>query len=258
MPVEYTPAAMASTLTTADVGRSVLRAPVSSARWRERSFFTGIPIAMAVAVFVGFSPTYFLKTAYGTPALAPLYHFHGFLFSLWMVLLVAQPAFVAARRITLHRRLGKVGGALAAVMVLTALAVAIDMGRRGAAPPGVPVLSFLAVPLATVIVFPALIGAALAWRRQPETHKRLMLIGTLELVPAGIGRWPGLATAGPFAYFGLTDLFLVAIVLFDLATRGRPQPATIWGGMFLVGSQVLRIVISGTGPWLAFAGWLIA
>jgi hypothetical protein len=257
MSVEYIPAAMASTLTTADVGGSALRAPVSSARWQQRLFFTAIPIAMAVAVFVGFAPTYYLKTAYRTPALAPLFHLHGFLFSLWIVLLVAQPALVAARRINLHRRLGIVGGVLAAAMVPTALAVAVDMARRGAAPPGVPPLSFLAVPLATVIVFPALIGAALAWRRQPEMHKRLMLIGTLELVPAGVARWPGLITAGPLAYFGLTDLFLVAIVLFDVATRGRPHPATIWGGLFLVASQVLRIVISGTGPWLAFAGWLI-
>ena len=126
---------------------------------------------MAVAVFVGFAPTYYLKTAYGTAALSPLYHVHGFLFSLWMVLLIAQAALVAARRINLHRRLGIVGGVLATVMVPTALAVAIDLGRRGAAPPGVPPLSFLAVPLATVIVFPALVGAALAWRRQPETHK---------------------------------------------------------------------------------------
>ena len=158
MSVEYTPAAMASTLTTTDVGGSMLRAPVSSARWQQRLFFTGIPIAMGVAVFVGFAPTYYLKTAYGTPALAPLYHLHGFLFSLWIVLLVAQPALVAARHINLHRRLGTVGGVLAAAMVPTALAVAVDMGRRGAAPPGVP----------------------------PEMHKRLMLIGRLELLPAGV------------------------------------------------------------------------
>ena len=251
------PHSMASPLTTADVRGSVRRAPVNSARWQQRVFFTSMPVAMAVAVFVGFAPTYYLKTTYGTPALTPLYHFHGLLFSLWMVLLIAQPALVATRRINLHRRLGTAGGVLAAVMVLTALAVAVDLGRRGAAPPGVPPLSFLAVPLATVIVFPALIGAALAWRHQPEMHKRLMLIGTLELVPAGIARWPGLAAGGPLAYFGLTDLFLIAMLLFDFATRGRPHPATIWGGLFLVASQVLRIVISGTGPWLAFAGWLV-
>jgi hypothetical protein len=174
-----------------------------------------------------------------------------------MALLIVQPALVAARRTDLHRRIGAVGGIWAGVMMMTALVVSMDVGRRGVAPPGVNPLSFLAVPLATVVVFPALVGAALVWRRQPEAHKRLMLIGTLELVPAGFGRWPGLSGAGPVGYFGLTDVFLLAIVVFDLATRGRVHPATVWGGLFLVASQVLRVMISGTGPWLAFAAWLV-
>jgi hypothetical protein len=212
---------------------------------------------MAVAVVVGFAPTYYLKAAYGTPPLAPLYHVHGLVFSLWMALLIAQPALVSLGRTDVHRRVGLFGAALAALMVPLALAVSIDLGRRGAAPPGIPPLSFLIVPMATVIVFPALIGAAFAWRRRPDTHKRLMLIGTLELVPAGIARWPGLAMAGPVAYFGFTDVFLLGMIGFDLVTRRRVHPATIWGGLFLVSSQVLRIAISGTDTWLAVARWLV-
>jgi hypothetical protein len=76
-------------------------------------------------------------------------------------------------------------------------------------------------------------------------------------VAAGFGRWPGLGAAGPLAYFGLTDLFLVAMIAFDLATRGRPHRATMWGGLFLVSSQVVRIAVSGTAPWLTFAAWLV-
>ncbi len=231
----------------------------SSSRWRrERAFFGMLPVAMAAAVVVGFAPTYYLKAAYGTPPLAALYHLHGLVFSMWLALLIAQPALVALRRTDIHRRIGVAGGVIAAAMVPLALAVSLDLGRRGAAPPGVPPLSFLAVPLATVIVFPSLVGAALAWRRRPDTHKRLMLIATLELVPAGIARWPGLAAAGPVAYFGLTDLFLLAMLAFDIATRRRPHPATVWGGLFLVSSQVLRIAISGTDTWLAFAAWLVS
>jgi len=217
-----------------------------------------VPIAAAIAVVVGFAPTYYLKAAYGSPPLRLLYHFHGFLFSTWMALLMIQPALVTVRRTDLHRRIGVFGAALAVMMVPTAFAVSIDLGRRGAAPPGVPPLSFLAVPLATVVVFPVLIGAAFAWRRQPDIHKRLMLIGTLELVPAGIARWPALAMSGPLAYFGLADIALLAMLAFDLSTRGRFHRATIWGGAFLVSSQVLRIMISGTDVWLAFAKWLVS
>ena len=236
--------------------RGVTTAPAST-RSRQRVFYTVMPIAMAVMVFVGFAPTYYLKTAYGTPALTSLYHLHGFLFSMWMLFIIVQPALVAVRRVDVHRKLGTVGGVVAAAMVPAALAVALDLGRRGAAPPGVPPLSFLLVPLATVIVFPVLIGAALYWRRYAETHKRLMLLGTLELVPAGVARWAAFAPYGPLAYFGITDLFIVAMAVFDVKTRGRVHPATLWGGLFLIGSQVGRIVISGTQPWLSFAGWLV-
>ncbi|MGH9161174.1 MAG: hypothetical protein ACRD2X_14465 [Vicinamibacteraceae bacterium] len=226
--------------------------------WHRHAFYVGLPVAMTIAVFVGFAPTYYLKTAYGTPELAPLYHVHGLLFTCWMLLLISQPALVAARRTDLHRRIGRGGVVLAAMMMVAAFAVTLDLGRRGAAPPGVPPLMFLIVPFSTLIVFPALIGAAFAWRRTPETHKRLMLIGTLELVPAGFGRWPLLAPYGPLAYFGMTDVFLLAILVYDRVTRGRFHPATLWGGGFLVLSQVLRIVLGGTETWQRFARWFVS
>ena len=57
------------------------------------------------------------------------------------------------------------------------------------------------------------------------------------------------------AIFVLPDLFLFALVLFDLMTMGRVHRATIWGGLLLVGSQVLRILVWETEGWLAFARW---
>jgi len=38
--------------------------------------------------------------------------------------------------------------------------------------------------------------------------------------------------------------------------RGRVQPAGLWGGLFLVASQWVRVAISTTGAWLAFARWI--
>jgi hypothetical protein len=61
---------------------------------------------------------------------------------------------------------------------------------------------------------------------------------------------------GPPTFFGLADLFIVALLVYDLSTRGKVHPATIWGGLLIVASQPLRLMISGTPPWLAFASWL--
>jgi hypothetical protein len=64
---------------------------------------------------------------------------------------------------------------------------------------------------------------------------------------------PRLSAGGPLAFFGLTDLYLVPLVIWDLMTRRRLHPATLWGGLALVLSQPLRLVLSGTDGWLAFA-----
>ena len=224
----------------------------SSSRWAtHRAFYTGLSLLMGLAVFVGFSRSYYLKGIYGTPELPTLFHMHGLLFSTWMVFLVVQTGLVASRRTPLHRRLGVAGGLLAAAMTIAAMAMTMDLARRSAAAASIDGLAFTIIPFATVIVFPVLVGIALLYRRQPELHKRLMLIATLELVTAGVARIPGAGSMPLF--FVLTDLGLAAILLYDLVTRGRPHSATVWGGLFLIASQYVRVTAGATAGWIAFA-----
>lgn len=227
----------------------------ATSRWAtHRAFFTGLSLLMVLAVFVGFSRSYYLKELYGTPALPTLFHVHGFLFTTWMAFLVVQTGLVATRRTPLHRRLGVAGGVLAAAMTLAAIAMTMDLARRSAAAPTDAGLAFTIVPFATVIVFPVLVGAALFYRRQPEVHKRLMLIATLELVTAGVARIPGAGSMPLF--FMLTDVGLIAIFLYDVIARGRPHAATVWGGLFLIASQYVRVTAGATAGWIAFARML--
>jgi len=231
---------------------------VVGTRRRTRYFYVGMAIAVAATVFAGFARTYFLKLQYGSPPLDVLRHAHGLVFTSWVLLFLAQTTLVAARRTDIHRRLGIFGAVLAALVIIMGTATAILRAKAGAAPiPGVSPLSFLAIPLFDMVVFAILIGAALYLRRRPETHKRLMTLGTISLMSAPIARLPfELMKAGPPAFFGLTDLFIVVMLVYDLATRRRVHPATIWGGLFILASQPLRLMLSGTPAWLAFAGWL--
>jgi hypothetical protein len=234
---------------------------IVSAR-RRSLFFPGIAIALGLAVFVGFAPTYYLKTLFGTPQLTALLQVHGALFTAWMVLLVAQTSLIANDRVRLHQKLGMAGAMLAVLMVVAGVAVAIAIAQLRIqtgelAPGGMPPLMFMTVPIAGMIVFPGLVGAALWFRRTPDVHKRLMIIATIELATAGIARLPLVETWGPIGFFGVANLFLIALVIFDVKTRGRVHQATAWGGAILVASQPLRLVIGGTEWWQATAAWLV-
>ena len=82
-----------------------------------------------------------------------------------------------------------------------------------------------------------------------------MTLATIALMSAPLAGSRGCFGAGPPAFFGLTDLFIVVMLVYDLATRRRVHPATVWGGLVLVASQPLRLMISGTAAWTAFAAW---
>jgi len=60
------------------------------------------------------------------------------------------------------------------------------------------------------------------------------------------------------AFFVASDLFVAAVWLHDLASLRRLHPASLWGGLFVVLSQPLRLAIAGTGAWLAVARALAA
>ena len=62
--------------------------------------------------------------------------------------------------------------------------------------------------------------------------------------------------AGPPAFFGLTDVFVVVCVLYDLITLKRIHRTTALAGLFIVASQPLRLLLGGTHAWLALAAWL--
>jgi len=231
---------------------------VINRRRRERWFYISMSIAALVTVFAGFAPTYYLRPYFNTAPLMPLLHVHGIVFTSWLVLFLIQTTLVAAHRTDIHRRLGILGGVIATLMILIGTSTAVIRASQGATPvPGVSSLSFLVVPLGDISVFAILVGAGFYYRRRPDVHKRLMLLATVSILAAAIARLPfAIMQAGPPAFFGITDLFVLACILYDLITLKRVHRATALAALLIIASQPLRLMLAGTHVWLAFAGWL--
>jgi len=226
-------------------------------QWKDRAFYTGMSVAVIATIFRGFARSYFLRSQYFSSPLAPIAKVHAAMFLSWTVLFLVQTVLVAQRRTDLHRRLGVVGAVLAGAMVVVGTAIAIVSLRYNFAHGNLGALSFFAIPIGDMVVFPMLVAAALASRRQTEMHKRLMLLATISVLDAAVARWPlAIMAKGPVAFFAVTDLYIVAGVVFDVASRGHAHPAYFWGGLLIIGSQIARLAVRHTAGWIAFARML--
>jgi hypothetical protein len=227
----------------------------------ERAFFLWSAIALAVAVFVGFARSFFLRPLFpGWPAPhEAFFYVHGACFAAWFALLCVQATLITTGRVALHRRVGVAGACLAAVMVVLGTLGGLLAAHRPGGFIGLPIppLAFLIVPLSEMALFAVLVALAIAMRRTPTTHKRLMLIASATLTSAAFARWPVVGTGGPLAFFVAADLFVVALVVFDWRTLGRVHPATAWAGGASIAMQPLSLALSGTAAWLGFAHWAV-
>jgi hypothetical protein len=235
--------------------------PRARPRRSDSVFFPLMAIAMALVVFAGFAPTYYLKYQFNGPPLSLLKMIHGAAFTGWIALLITQTGLIASNRRDIHRKLGVAGAGLAGLMVVLGTMLAIDALRRGFAPPGAPVspAAFFAVPMGDMAAFITMVSLGVINRKRMDYHKRYMLLATAAIIDAAVARIP-LAivqrAALPMAFL-VSDLFILAVVLYDLATKRRVHPATIWSGVILIGSQALRMWIGGTQIWHDFAASLL-
>jgi uncharacterized membrane protein YozB (DUF420 family) len=224
----------------------------------DRLFFTFMGAAVAVTVFAGFARSYYLShwltPPARTPEITPLLHIHAIVFTLWILLQPIQPALIAAGRPTLHRKLGYAGAVLALlVWVLGNLASieAMKVGYKGVGDP----YAFYAITFFSMQAFAIVTALGIIKRNSADTHKRLMLLSSASILEAAVGRLPlqMVVNTAPLSFYLGADLIIIVGMFHDWRTRGRVHPVWIWGGGALVASQVLRVAIMNTEPWLAFA-----
>jgi len=110
--------------------------------------------------------------------------------SAWIALFSSQVLLIAMGRPDLHRRLGKAGFVLLALILVVAVPTVIVATRLGGSHMPGPALPGLALVIALFVEFLTLGSLGLYYRYRSEFHKRLMLLAAFAAMEAGVSRLP--------------------------------------------------------------------
>ena len=126
---------------------------------------------------------------------------------------------------------------------------------------------FLAIPLGDMVLFGGFFGAAIAYRRRPEIHKRLIVLAAVAVMFAAVSRAftnVGVLLGDPAAPLGgePSRLFVwyspvLVAMAHDVLTRRRIHPV-YWIGVAVMTVAFLRVPYSQTEQWHAIARTILA
>jgi hypothetical protein len=214
------------------------------------SFFFAAHVVLLVVVLLGFSPSFYLRSAFHHVTQLPtLLYVHGAVLTVWFLLTVMQGLLIRTQRLRLHRRLGYVAAGYAAVVIVFGTLANLKLISEVDSPAdGENIVVW--GNFFTLVMFAAFVLLAVVFRKRPEAHKRLMLLASMSIVGpalARLPRWPifagGFEAGRNFAIGGLLTMFALLLTN-DVVTRKKPHPAS-WIGMVLILASLAGAVFLG-------------
>src|SRR5215469_16059205 len=217
----------------------------------DKYFYFAMSLLFSVIVVWGFSRTVNENLFHPAIPRPRILWFHAAVFFGWIVFYMFQSVLVRTRNVKWHRFFGWFGAALGAAMVPLGTATAIVMGSFDMYQLHIPDSeSFLIVPFYDMATFGTLLTLAIAWRKKPELHRRLLFIATCLLLDAAFARFDFIFDHSLFLF--CPDVVIGLGVVRDLLVNRRIHR------VYLIALPVL-IVVQGLATliWHSEASWWI-
>ncbi len=202
-------------------------------------FFVGTALVMLGMIAVAFGQSFFVRPWVGSEPLPTYLVAHGIAMTAWYVAFLAQAGFAIAGRIDLHRRVGMAAAALAIAVVVTAVIVNRELVPARLAQGYIVtqedyhrIAGFALDSISSLVPFALLVGFAVALRRRPHAHKRLMFwafvwtLGPALSEARPLGPFLDGLVAPVLPYFPLDYVWLAALLIYDWRSLRRIHPAT--------------------------------
>jgi hypothetical protein len=188
-------------------------------------------------------PKYVTHRTLQFPAILSL---HAVFFISWMLLYVAQTLLVQTNNVRLHKKLGWLGVALAAIIPPLGIATAIVMRR----------FDLHSTTTADIVAFTPCAWLGILLRKRRDWHGRLMFLSIATVADTGFSRLP--LPGANIWFFASNMAFYAARIAHDKLTLGRVHQVYRWGVPLIVGNELFAMYLWRVHPgwWVAVCRWL--
>lgn len=225
----------------------------------DRMMIAGVVFVVWLAIVTGFGIDMVKRAQGGSLHFPLIVHLHVVAYGSWLLLLAAQVWLVQTRRVAVHRRLGMAALVVLPLMLVLGPATAISEIVTNPYMPD-KWIAWLSVNFANTFGSVFLLFAGFLMRRDPASHKRLMLMGTIAVTEPGFSRiwlttlearWGEGYVPFYFSTFIGTFVLVLAVGAYDLATRGRLHPAYVASVLWIFANEVVATWLFYQPFWLS-------
>jgi hypothetical protein len=225
-------------------------------------FYLGFGLFGLLVVAFGFGLTYLVPMVRRSFSAPWFVHLHGASALAWLLAFIAQALLVRNRRTPLHRQLGQAALPLSLTVWASGIATAIWAAKRDLSTQGTLATSALSGTVTGLSLYVALVLAAIAARKRPDWHKRLVMLATIQVL------WPAFfrlrhwlpAVPNPEIWFALVLAYspILFAAIRDRSRYGKVHPVWLFIAPALVFEQTLEVAFFDQGMQRSFGQWLYA
>ena len=170
-------------------------------------------------------------------------HFHAFMASLWVLILIVQPFLVVRKKLKWHRAVGKFSYVAFPLLILSFVPGIIKLVRAEE-------YIFIFYPLSDCLVLILLYSLAMYYKKKPQKHMRYIIGSSLPLLGPTIGRIGpirmGLSEVeSQTLQYAITFAILIGVILWDLTNKRNFRPYLVAVGAYIIHAIVFYVLFVG-------------
>lgn len=183
-------------------------------------------IGLVIIVLLGFWPSYFSGFINGNNKYAFYFHFHAFMMSTWIAMLIAQPILIRKKKLRIHKVIGKISYVVMPLLFISVLLL-VHSRIKGSERNDLGLSIF--VPFKDLLIIATTYIIAIRYRHNLQIHARAMIATGIVFIEPALSRFMDnsvIKNNGVLAY--LSTIGIIYAILISLMIIERKQKSARW------------------------------